>query len=428
MDPSDRPAKMRKLSHEASGSEEAVDLPSNSDAQTAQGNEPGENQVANGPEKQIGDALPAPTETAPLADFAGDGEAPMSKNQLKKIRKKQEWESKRDERKVIRKEKLVAKRERKREAKQKLEAEGGETEEAKKKRQEEKAKRFLRPIQMPVTIVIDCDFDDLMHDGERISLGAQVTRAYSDNRNSRYRSYLTVCSFGGKLKERFETVMEGMYKSWRNVRFLDEDFVETGEKAKQWMTEEKRPEFKGAFAKYHRMSDQEKQALKEQGEVVYLSSEADETLDELKPYSTYIIGGLVDKNREKGICHKRATQRGVRTAKLPIGQYLDMSSRKVLATNHVNEIMVKWFETGNWGKAFMEVIPKRKGGKLKDEDGKEKSGAEPTDGSGQVEDESAPANEQQDAGDVQVAVEEGQDAVDGAPQASTDAGAVDETS
>lgn len=359
-----------------------------------------------------------------MADFAENGEAPMSKNQLKKIRKKQEWESKRDERKVLRKEKLVAKRERKREAKQKLEADGGETEEAKKKRQEEKAKRFLKPIQMPVTIVIDCDFDELMHDGERVSLGAQVTRSYSDNRNSRYRSYLTVCSFGGKLKERFETVMEGMYKSWRNVRFLDEDFVETGGKAKQWMIEEKRPEFKGAFAKYARMTDEEKASLKEQGEVVYLSSEADETLDELKPYSTYIIGGLVDKNREKGICHKRATQRGVRTAKLPIGQYLDMSSRKVLATNHVNEIIVKWFETGNWGKAFMEVIPKRKGGKLKDDDGKEKASEEPREGSELAEDE----QEQQDAKDGDMAVDGGQNAVDGEPQSSATAAVAGETS
>jgi len=100
---------------------------------------------------------------------------------------------------------------------------------------------------------------------------------------------------------------------------------------------------------------------------VYLSSDSDETLAELKPYSTYIVGGLVDKNREKGICHKRAVQEGVRTARLPIGDYMDMASRKVLATNHVNEIMLRWLECGNWGEAFMKVIPKRKGGHLKDQ-------------------------------------------------------------
>ena len=105
--------------------------------------------------------------------------------------------------------------------------------------------------------------------------------------------------------------------------------------------------------------------LQDEAELVYLTSESDNTLTELKPYSTYIIGGLVDKNREKGICYKRATNRGIKTAKLPIGEFMDMRSRKVLATNHVNEIMLRWLECGDWGEAFVKVIPKRKGGKLK---------------------------------------------------------------
>lgn len=48
---------------------------------------------------------------------------------------------------------------------------------------------------------------------------------------------------------------------------------------------------------------------------------------------------------------------------------MEMQSRKVLATNHVNEIMVKWLECGDWGEAFMKVIPKRKGGQLKKPNG-----------------------------------------------------------
>jgi len=42
-----------------------------------------------------------------------------------------------------------------------------------------------------------------------------------------------------------------------------------------------------------------------------------------------------------------------------------MNSRSVLATNHVSEIMLKWLELGDWGEAFIQVIPKRKGGKLR---------------------------------------------------------------
>ena len=44
---------------------------------------------------------------------------------------------------------------------------------------------------------------------------------------------------------------------------------------------------------------------------------------------------------------------------------MEMNSRQVLATNHVNEIMLHWLDIGDWGQAFMKVIPKRKGGVLK---------------------------------------------------------------
>jgi tRNA (guanine9-N1)-methyltransferase len=73
----------------------------------------------------------------------------------------------------------------------------------------------------------------------------------------------------------------------------------------------------------------------------------------------------VDKNRHKGLCYKRACERGIPTAKLPIGEYMTMQSRSVLAVNHVVEIMLKWLVTGDWGEAFLSVIPKRKDAKLK---------------------------------------------------------------
>ena len=99
--------------------------------------------------------------------------------------------------------------------------------------------------------------------------------------------------------------------------------------------------------------------------IVYLTSDSPNILDVLSPYTTYIIGGIVDKNRHKGLCYKRACSRGIPTAKLPIGEYMIIQSRTVLATNHVMEIMLRWLEDGDWGKAFMKVIPKRKEARLK---------------------------------------------------------------
>ncbi|KAL6245782.1 tRNA (guanine(9)-N(1))-methyltransferase [Rhinocladiella similis] len=366
---------------------------------------------------------------------------PMSKNQMKKLRKREEWEAARGDRKLKRKEKLQAKKARKKAAREEEEL---RLEQAKKTavergedpdsvvadlKSQQKQRLPRRPVQLPVTIIIDCGFDDLMMEKERISLGSQITRSYSDNYRAPFQAHLVISSWGGLLKERFDTVLSKHYLNWKNVVFEDGDFVQAaknaaevmcgpqggrlaghfGKKATNHVAEKAETSHKTAseskVASTNGSSDTKQQAVVEPpiedghaapgqtvvgttsaqtevpgdetssgpvnnlpgGEVVYLTSDSPDTLSELSPYSTYIVGGLVDKNRHKGICYKIAREKGIRTAKLPIGEYLDMQSRKVLATNHVVEIMVRWLECGDWGEAFMKVIPKRKGGKLREE-------------------------------------------------------------
>jgi tRNA (guanine9-N1)-methyltransferase len=414
MESDERPQKMRKLSHDHEVSQTEGDALKN-DANAVNENDVVQPTAGDETVSQKNENAETKPVTVPTDAVRADGslttnaqDPPMSKNQLKKLRKKQEWEAGREERKVIRKEKVVAKRERKRAAKEQAEEEGGEKPLT---GAEKRMRHIQRPVQLNVTIVLDCDFDNLMRDNERVSLGSQITRCYSDNKNSKYRAHLTVSSFGGHLRERFDGLLNGVYKQWKGMRFMDEDFVETAEKAKEWMNDTRGKPFKGAFAKYADLEPAKIEELKQQGEIVYLSSEADDTLEELKPFSTYIIGGLVDKNREKGICHKRATQRGIRTAKLPIGKYLDMASRKVLATNHVNEIMVHWLECGDWGEAFMKVMPKRKGGKLRDESDKNEGGEDPADAEEDVaevdaDDEQALEEQANNAAEVEEGVKE----------------------
>ncbi|KAG9728653.1 hypothetical protein KCU59_g13688, partial [Aureobasidium melanogenum] len=318
---------------------------------------------------------------------------------------------------------------------------------------------------LPITLLIDCDFDNLMRDNERISLGGQLTRCYSDNKNAPFRAHLAVCSFNGKLRERFDGVLNKSYQNWKGVRFLDEDFVVASEKAKEWMADDKRGgKLAGVFEKYAPASPAtaeeqqetanaqaipntdapaeanteetkteetkpetakpkpqhpiyikptslppaELEALHAQAETIYLSADSDYTLTELKPFSTYIIGGLVDKNREKGICAARAAAAGVKTARLPIGDYLAMASRKVLTTNHVHEIMLKWLECGDWGEAFMKVIPKRKGGQLKGYAGE---GGEEVDGEGDADEENDHVEEVEEREEEEAEEENEADAV-----------------
>jgi tRNA (guanine9-N1)-methyltransferase len=365
MDSEERPAKMRKLEH-ADGDVDVADAA----------------------------AIPTPNEQLPVAaensnqagftettgtPAEGEGAEPkLSKNQLKKQRRLERWESGREDRKLKRKEKVKEKKERRREEWAKMPTD----ENGKRPRPPpSRPPRQATGKQVPITVIFDCDFEELMFDNELKSLGLQITRCYSDNRKANFRAHLALSSFGGKMKERFDGILAKQYTSWKGFQFFEQDFVEVSEKAKQWMSGPEGGKVLGALktsAESNSSSEQEQaEAAEEEGEVVYLSSESDNVLTHLKPNSTYIIGGLVDKNRHKGICHKRAVERGIKTAKLPIGEYLEMKSRQVLVTNHVLEIMLKWMEFGDWGKAFMAVMPERKGAKLKGdaEDGDDEAAA-----------------------------------------------------
>ncbi|KAF2130087.1 hypothetical protein P153DRAFT_315717, partial [Dothidotthia symphoricarpi CBS 119687] len=388
MESDERPTKMRKTEHagEEEVAPEAEITPTNSTNDAHAPVIAENNEAANETGEPPNDEAAAPK---------------ISKNQLKKLRRQERWEAGRDERKQKRKEKVKEKKERRREAwTQEQENEDGS----------EPKPPVMKPprhsagsgTQVPITVIFDCDFEDLMFDKELKSLGLQITRCYSDNRNAKFRTHLAVSSFGGKLKERFDTVLAQQYVGWKGFQFFEEDFVAVAEKAKEWMSGPKGGEVAGALKQ-----DEKEQASEgttentEEGEIVYLSSESENVLTHLKPNSTYIIGGLVDKNRYKGVCHKRAVNRGIKTAKLPIGEYLQMNSRQVLVTNHVLEIMLKWMDCGDWGKAFMEVIPKRKGGKLRE---------------GGEEDDDA------DAEEAEVKEQEDQEMVDAAKEAEVSSG------
>lgn len=71
-------------------------------------------------------------------------------------------------------------------------------------------------------------------------------------------------------------------------------------------------------------------------QLVYLSADAEEELSTLSEDEVYIIGGIVDRNRHKNLCQNKAEQLGIRTARLPIGTFIEnLPTRKVLTVNQV---------------------------------------------------------------------------------------------
>lgn len=64
-------------------------------------------------------------------------------------------------------------------------------------------------------------------------------------------------------------------------------------------------------------------------DLVYLTADAETVLESLDASKIYIVGGLVDRNRWKGITAEKAARQGIATAKLPIADHMKMLSSQV---------------------------------------------------------------------------------------------------
>lgn len=347
---------------------------------------------------------PASTET-PSTEEVKPG---PSKRELKKLRKQAAYEAYAEQRKQKRKDKRHEKQAQRREEKEELMAKAVE------KGLDPMAliptKKPLEPNFLPISIVIDCDFEQYMREGELISLSSQLTRSYAMNRKEKNQAHLSLSGFGGKLKERFETKLKNTHLNWKNVIITENNFVDCAQQAIdefiQPYTAYNLPDHVASKEtgnvphmsldeKFDNKSTEDVEEDSVHKNIVYLTSDSPYTLDRLEPGTAYIIGGLVDRNREKGLCYKRAQEHKVRHAKLPIGDFMAMQSRFVLTTNQVVEIMGKWLQCGDWGQAFLEVIPKRKGGVLKEGGGSQAGG----DDEGNVKEEDTKEDQKEDEPD-----------------------------
>ncbi|CDH58768.1 trna (guanine-n-)-methyltransferase [Lichtheimia corymbifera JMRC:FSU:9682] len=237
----------------------------------------------------------------------------LSKNALKRILKEEHWNATRDERNKRQKEKHKKKHAERR----KLIEEGVIP------APPPKRPKVVNPSN--VQVAIDCSFSSYMNEKEVKSLQAQLVRCYSANRHCERPMHLTITSFDDLLKGMFDT-KEPTYSNWKDITFTNDTYLDKFDKSK----------------------------------LVYLSADSDNTIEKLDEDKVYIIGGIVDKNRYKNLCQNKAQEQGIETARLPIGEYLQMASRKVLTVNHVYEIMLKWLENEDWNQAFKAVIPGRK--------------------------------------------------------------------
>ncbi|XP_065490625.1 tRNA methyltransferase 10 homolog A [Caloenas nicobarica] len=239
---------------------------------------------------------------------------PMSKRQRKKLLKQKQWEEQKDLRRQKRKEK---RQKRKLERQSRLDSsnEGNDR------------KRMRREV-VPSTLrlLVDCSFDDLMVLKDVKKLHKQIQRCYAENRKAFHPVQFYLTSHGGQLKRNMNENDKG-WVNWKDIQIRTEHYSE----------------------------------LIKKEDLVYLTSDSPDVLSELDEKKAYVIGGLVDHNHHKGITYKKAVEQGIGHAQLPLGNFVKMNSRKVLAVNHVFEIILAYLEKRDWKEAFFSVLPQRKG-------------------------------------------------------------------
>ena len=250
--------------------------------------------------------------SSPSTEFA-TGEAPLSKRQRKRLAKREAFLAQRP---ALRR----AERQRRKEKRAAAVAAALAAGTAPPKRPR------LAPMASGsgVQVVIDLSFDALMTERDLGKCLKQVQRCYAANRRAARPVQLALTSMEGESR-RLMDANDG-WQNW-DVRIEREHLLDVLP-----------PET-----------------------VTYLSSDSEHQLDALVPGRAYVIGGLVDHNHHKGECLRRAREAGIAHARLPIDDFVEMKTRKVLTIDHVFSILLLVAGGCGWQQALQQVLPARKG-------------------------------------------------------------------
>ena len=215
------------------------------------------------------------------------------------------------------------------------------------------------------TIVIDCAWEDVMREKEVRSLSQQVMFCYGANKRAARPARLRLAGMkaGGALDGSLRNI-SGYPEGWVAFEATATPYGDVAEwtGAAAAVSAAAAAREPGAPAGGGDGADRDAAAAEGAPRLVYLTSDAKEELSEFEADKVYVIGGIVDHNRLKGITHERATAQGVATRRLPLSRYCDMGeTTKVLTVNHVFEIILRLLENGgDWAAALVGVLPERK--------------------------------------------------------------------
>lgn len=211
-------------------------------------------------------------------------------------------------------------------------------------------KEFLNNCEKNFKVIIDLNWESHHSEKASNSLRQQIMYCYGNNKRHKNPALVHLTGLGPLLS--VSLIEQNHAENWTGMEMTTEEYINL-------------PEYSIAY------DEDVKSGVKKQ--LVYLSSDAEETLDTLDVNCAYIIGGIVDRNSLKGITHKKAISQGIRTAKLPIKENYSLAATHILTVNHVFEILLNYASFGNWTQAMQTVLPQRKNVKIRDDSKKGES-------------------------------------------------------
>ena len=202
-------------------------------------------------------------------------------------------------------------------------------------RKERRAAALSNAASARPNVIIDLAFDQFMTDQQVASLARQLCLCHAASKRSQPAITYCLSSYGGRLERQVGRIHGS--SAWpvamHRRAFLDVANAYPGGSAR----------------------------------LVYLSAEGEETLSSFDPESIYIIGGLVDRNRHKGLTYRRAQAAGVRTARLPLDEHITLKNADALGragaltVNHCFEMLTQRAQGRTWEDAILDVMPRRRG-------------------------------------------------------------------
>ncbi|KAK3255579.1 hypothetical protein CYMTET_35238 [Cymbomonas tetramitiformis] len=276
----------------------------------------------------------AAASSTPATEVATAG---LSKTALKKQLKYQQKSAAKAAKKAQRKEEQKLKTEQRREESQARFEKMTEEEKAKhlerrneiiserKRALEQRREKRRKALETGQGLLLALEFFDKMTDKESKSLASQLSFCYASNTRAEVPCRLILTGLSG-----------GMGALWKGVTGSD-----------KWQVVAEERNYIEAFAE-------------RKEELVYLTADSDNIIEEIDPTKTYIIGGIVDHNRYRNLTLDKANEQGIAHGALPIGAHLKMDGSCVLTVNQVVDIFLNYLDLKDWEKALTKAIPARK--------------------------------------------------------------------